>query len=80
MTAINRDEWLTALAAAEIPLEDEQAAVSVLEFAEMMGLARQASKKRLEELVARGLARQTHKWSTCNGRRAHVKAYVLVKA
>lgn len=79
MTAINRDEWLSALQAAEIPLEDEQDAVSVIEFAAMIGMARHAAKKRLEELVTRGLARQTYKWTENNGRRAHVKAFVLVK-
>lgn len=61
MTQINRDEWLKALADAGFSDEDDQAALSLREFAELVGLPESTAKYRLKHLVASGKARRTQK-------------------
>lgn len=61
MTTISRDEWLKALTDVCGTFENDQEAVTILEFAAMFGLERQAAVRRLEAMVAAGKARRTKK-------------------
>jgi hypothetical protein len=59
--------------------EDDQSAVTINEFIDMMGiLKRDAAYRRLEALVEQGLATRTHKWTTRrDGKRFQLVAYKL---
>jgi hypothetical protein len=78
---ISRDEWLKALSAAGFnDAEDDQDAVSIGEFAILLGIGRSAAADRLEAMVAKGAAVKTKKWQRqANGRRAHVNAFRLAE-
>ena len=76
---INRDEWLAALSAANIPTEDDPSAVTIGEFAAMLGTGRVAAQLRLDTLVTAGLATRTHKSVAVAGRGPRLLiAYKLV--
>lgn len=80
--SINRDEWLKALSdAGVVPGEDDQGAVTVLEFAAMFTppLVRMTATRHLEKLVTAGKAVKTRKRSQDpNGRFHSMVAYRLV--
>jgi len=81
MSGIDRDVWLKALATAGIDDgEDDQGAVTVLEFAEAMSMNRYTAGRKLESLVEKGCATRTKKWyRTSYGRRLHMTAYRLTE-
>ena len=58
---INRDEWLTALHAVTNDPLPETDAVTVREFAEMLGIGRATADRKLAKLVAAGRATETTK-------------------
>lgn len=75
---ITRDEWLAALGEADTPMDQD--AVTVSEFAELIGTARMAANTRLVALEKSGKAVRVNKIVVCgDGRRVRVRAYKLVK-
>ncbi len=77
---IDRDVWLKALATVGCDdATDDRDAITVDEFATMIGIARMAASRRLDRLVAHGAAVKTKKWgnSATNGRRQQMIAYRL---
>ena len=78
MTRINRDEWLKALGEAE--RVDDPEAVTVMEFATMLGFAREAASRRLQALVKAGKAEKvTKRCAISDGRLMSLSAYRLLK-
>lgn len=79
-TTINRDEWLAAVREVE-GVEIDQAASSLRELGELFGLKKDATRKRVEAMVAQGRAVQVFKRvPKSGGSSATVPAYRLVKA
>ena len=58
---ISRDEWLKALNEAGFSAEHDEDAITVNDFAEMMGMTRDTADRRLRALVKAGKAAQTRK-------------------
>ena len=59
---ISRDEWMKALTEAGLhDQEDDQAAVTVTEFAAMFGIHRLRAARQLEALAKAGKAHKTYK-------------------
>jgi len=77
--SITRDEWLKALAHANIASEeDDQEAVTATEFAALFQVPVTTARTRLRALVDRGLARETKKMaSDTRGHRKQLTAYRL---
>lgn len=80
-TPIGRDEWLKALSDAGFGTENDPDAITITEFAKMVGVGRLAAQARLEELVRTGKAVETKKWSlSASGlRRGLSRAFRLVE-
>jgi hypothetical protein len=78
---ITRDEWLKALADAGVDHDaDDQSAVTLPEFAAMLGVTRTTAAHRMQVLVRKGKAIRTHKWCANDyGRRIQYVAYKLVE-
>lgn len=77
---ILRDEWIKALEEADMGVSDDPDAITVVEFAAMTGLKREAAKRRLEALVDAGKATRTFKWAMNGyGRRHRCQAYKLTR-
>lgn len=76
---INRDEWLTALHEAGIGIPDEDAAaITVGEFAALIGSGVTVARVRMRALVAAGKARRVEKRiRDSQGRTQTVPAYRL---
>lgn len=80
-THITRNEWLKALGDAGLhSTEDDPTAVTVMEFAAMMGnLGRSTAAHQLARLVHAGKAVETRKWvTTTYGRRTQCRAFKLI--
>ena len=80
MAHINRDEWLKALkdAGFEDPGVDDQDAITIGEFAKLMGVPEATASNQLRALVARGKATRTLKKAmNTYGRRVSYVAYRL---
>ena len=79
---IQRDEWLRALSEAGEPLINDQQAITVNEFAEMMQLSsRSTAERKLKRLVGAGHAIRTLTIRTNNyGRTNHLIGYRLVQS
>lgn len=75
---ISRDSWLSALQQAED--QGDPDALSVQEFAEMLGCKRFTAQARLNLMVEKQLAVRTHKYKNGGGGRIRVPAYRLVQA
>jgi predicted ArsR family transcriptional regulator len=79
VSGISRDVWLKALA--DVGVNDgidDQEAVTISEFAALIGISREPAERRLEKLAAAGAAVKTRKWSVGrDGRRVHMWAYRL---
>lgn len=76
---INRDEWLHALAEAGIDQTSEPDAVTVAEFAAMLGVRDHTAARQLQALEQAGKAKRTRKRSARrDGRMMSHVAYVLV--
>lgn len=77
---ISRDEWLAALAEAGLEQVDDQDALTVSEFAEMMGMTRYGATQRLNALVSAGKAIKTSKrlQRTTSGGAGTATAYRLI--
>lgn len=59
---INRDEWLNAIAEAGIGVTaDDQGAITIKEFSELLGIGRPRAEDRMRELMDKGLAVRTTK-------------------
>jgi len=58
---INRDQWLNALTEVGLAYDDDPDAITINEFAAMIGTQRIAAKTRLDALVAAGKATRTRK-------------------
>ncbi len=59
---INRDDWLAAIREAGFQeLQDDQQAVTIAEFAKLIGVGRPRAEDRMKQLVALGLATRTTK-------------------
>lgn len=58
---ISRDDWLTALTDAGLHHENDELALTALEFAAMFGLTRSTAESQLSVLVAHGKATRTRK-------------------
>ena len=80
--AISRDEWLKALSEAGYKDgQDDPTAITVAEFAAMVGLNRQTAVRRLHAMVAAGKATRTQKRSqSSDGRTVVMQAFKLAKA
>lgn len=81
MTQINRDEWLAAVKAAnEAPLPETDT-VTIVEFADLIGMERAQASKRMRGLVTTGLAQRAPKKLVrrADGGIIAVPAYRLVK-
>lgn len=78
---ISRDEWLKALGEAGIHDDvDDQDALTILEFAAMFGIDRQAAECRLKKLVKVGKAtRTTKRGHRADGRTFSFVAFRLVQ-
>lgn len=82
MTTISRDEWLKALTEAGManPDEHDDSAVTIREFAQMMGLAEFTAATHLRNLEAAGKATRTRKRLVNSyGRTVAYIAYRLIK-
>lgn len=80
MAVINRDEWLAAVKAANEAPIPESDAISVNEFAEIVGIERSFASKRLKRMVDAGLAERTKKAARrADGGLIWIPAYRLVK-
>lgn len=79
MSGINRDQWLGALRDAGMPHEDDQQAVTIRDFMTMLGLKREAARRRLDALVDAGKAVRTSKREARSNGSAHAAvAYRLL--
>lgn len=80
MTGINKDEWLSAVKAAnEAPLPASDA-ITLTEFGQLMGVERSQAGKRMRGLVQAGKATPTKKQTRrADGGIIWVPAYRLVK-
>ena len=80
--SISRDEWLRALAdVGFIEGENDEHAVTVAEFGQLIGLERTAATKRLRALVAAGKATETYKRVQAqSGQVVRCRAYRLIDA
>lgn len=77
--SIRKDEWLKALSEAGMSLESDDSALTVQEFAAMIGLSWHSAQRRLSKLAARGLAIRTRKVvHSSYGRRQVITAYRLL--
>ena len=77
---ITREDWLRALAEAGVPTENDQAAVTVAEFATMMDLTLWMAGYHLRNLHRNGRAVRTSKRGQDGlGRRKMLVAYRLVE-
>lgn len=75
---ITRDEWLRALAEANEPVNDDQDAVTIGEFAQMFELKTWVAAYRLRNMMNKGLAVRTVKRSYDGaGRYKTLTAYKL---
>lgn len=62
MSAISRDEWLRAMEEAGLQdMVDDQSAMTVIEFADMFAIDRNAAARRLRQLHHAGRAVKTQK-------------------
>lgn len=61
MSGISRDLWMKALDEAGLPVESDDDSVTAAEFADMMGIDRQAATRRLKTLEKQGKATRTKK-------------------
>jgi hypothetical protein len=79
MSGINREAWVKALAAVEQP--DNPDAITVSEFAAMLGLTRDAAHTRMRKLLAAGKAKQvaTKRIIDASGRPQRAPAYELIE-
>lgn len=76
--AINREEWLRALAEAEEP--EDPTALTASQFGDLFGMNRNTARKRLLELVKLGKAQPTTKLvADSTGRKQRYPAFKLVK-
>lgn len=76
--SISRDEWLKALGDAGFSQEDDQSAVTLSEFAALVGISRHVAAARLGALIAAGKAIKTKKyWVNGRGIRVLGAAYKL---
>jgi predicted ArsR family transcriptional regulator len=79
VTTINRDEWLSALKDAGLHQEDDQRAVTVSEFAAMIGMKDNAARRKLVALEKLGRAKKTSKrFADSAGRSIATTAYRLL--
>lgn len=79
-TSITREDWLSALADAMAPQDDDQAALTVREFADLYHLGRSAADRRLKVLLKQGRVTLTKKRVACtDGRIYPTVAYRLVR-
>jgi len=77
MSSISRDEWLAALGEADVPVDPH--ALTITEFATLMGMGRQAAASRMTALERAGKAVCVRKIVACrDGRPMRVRAYRLV--
>lgn len=81
MSEIDRDAWLSAVAAAGFhATADDRDAVTIKEFAEMLGVGRSRAEDRMRQLVDQGMAVTTQKRIVrCDGAQHPVPAYRLVQ-
>lgn len=80
MSGISRDEWLAALDEAGLRDENDDDAITVNEFARLMGLTRWMATLKLRALVEMGKAAETHKRVTrSDGHRVRAQAYRLLE-
>ena len=78
-SGITRDDWLQALEESGVKIVDDRDAVTVLEFAELVGgLSHSGAMRRLRALEEAGRAVKTTKWSSRAGRRSLSTAFRLV--
>lgn len=77
MTAINRDEWLSALKDAGLHEDGDPNALTAKEFATMFGLKETTARHRLAALVAAGKATPTKKRSIDG--RGHALVFVAYR-
>ena len=79
-SGITRDDWLRALDEANVPTENDQAAVTVQEFARMMDLTPWMAAYHLRNLHRNGRAVRTSKRGPdSRGRRKMLVAYRLIE-
>lgn len=81
-SGINKDEWMAAIKAACDQPPPPTDAITILEFAEMIGVERSQASKRMHALVRQGLAEVTKKQTRRGGEIGHwvwVPAYRLLK-
>ena len=78
-SGITRDEWLNALHDAGLQsAANDPSALTVDEFATLVGLPHGTAANHLRRLVALGRAKVTAKWATSPaGRRIQYRAYKL---
>ena len=77
---ITRDDWLAALREAEADEIPESDALTVQEFADMIGMKRHAALRRMAILVREGRAVRTlKKFRRTDNQITSVSAYRLVK-
>lgn len=77
-TTITRDDWLKALDDAGITGENDESALTVNEYAEMMGVSRCTAFSQLQRLVRLGKAAKTYKMGTTSyGRNIRYIAFRL---
>lgn len=77
---ITRDDWLRALDEAGCATVDDQGAMTAQEFAEMIGVDRQAAGRRLRMLEKAGKATRTTKRAKASDGRYYISpAYKLVE-
>jgi hypothetical protein len=79
-SGISRDDWMRAMESIGVQsLEDDQSAITIIEFAAMIGAKRDVAKRRLEALVAAGAAVATYKFAPrTDGKRFQMRAFRLV--
>lgn len=77
-SGITRDDWLQALGEAGQDLQDDDQALTSMEFATMFGIARSTAMARLEALVTAGKAVETRKRQQINGRTTRCRAFRLL--
>lgn len=75
---ITKDAWLAALDAAQMLPPDDPDAITIAEFAALVGVKRVAAQRRLDQLVSKGLATPTRRWVDTGWGRRSVLAYGLV--
>ena len=79
-SGISRDDWLKAVQDVQVPIVDDQHALTTREFGEMMGCSHETAQRKLVKLVALGRVRRTTKLIARNtGARMPVSAYLPTK-